>query len=130
MKRIFILVFVLLLPVVAAAHSFKLGAISIGHAWALPATGTEASVMFPLLNAGDDDELVSARSPFAERVELSEPFLLPKGKPIPMRPGGPHLKLIGLNKTLSTGESVPLTLIFKKAGKIEILAQVQDTPGD
>ena len=55
----------------AWSHSYKLGAIAIGHAWALPSDGTDTEVCFPLSNTGKEpDELVEATSPIASKVEF------------------------------------------------------------
>jgi len=112
-------------------HSYKLGAIAIGHAWALPSDGTDTEVCFPLSNAGKEpDELIEATSPIASKVEFranndysGEPLasiVIEPGKPLPMRPKARHLRLVGLTRHLNAYDSVPLTLHFKKAGKITI----------
>ncbi|WP_246184794.1 copper chaperone PCu(A)C [Paracoccus aestuariivivens] len=86
-----------------------------------------------------DDRLVSASSPAAEKVEIHEMAMegdvmkmrqLPDGLPIPagtsvdLKPGGFHLMLMGLKQPLIEGESVPLTLEFEKAGKVDLSLQV------
>jgi copper(I)-binding protein len=42
-----------------------------------------------------------------------------------MRPKARHLRLVGLTRHLNAYDSVPLTLYFKKAGKIEIEVLVE-----
>jgi copper(I)-binding protein len=123
----------------ALAHSYKLGSILIGHAWALPSQTGEAQVFFPLVNNGAEaDELVAARTPAASMVELrtnnryDDPPLgslkLDPGKPIPMRPTARHLRLIGLAKPLASGDRFPLILDFLNGGEIEIEVMVQLSP--
>ncbi len=127
----------LLVPRAVWAHSFKLGAIAIGHAWGLPSDSPETSVMMPLLNTGAEaDSLISASSLAAQAVEFRdsdtklEEFALEPNHPFPMRAVAKHLQLIGLAKPLSTGEKLQLTLNFKIAGQISIDVYIADKAGD
>jgi periplasmic copper chaperone A len=142
MKRRLFLAFALW-PTLARAHSFKLGAISIGHAWAIQtppnakSNELETSVMFPLLNAGSKpDALTTATCAIAKKVELRnssasvDQFILEPNKPFPMRVVGNHIQLIGLTKTLLADEIVEVTLNFKNAGSIKISAYVNEKPGN
>src|SRR3546814_14598495 len=55
----------------AGAHSYKLGDLMIGHAWAPPSDGGEAAVCMPILNNGETpDRLVGAASPVAAQVRF------------------------------------------------------------
>ena len=45
-----------------------------------------------------------------------------------LKPGGYHLMLIQLSKVPKKGEKVPMLLHFKHAGKMEIMATVQESP--
>ena len=49
---------------------------------------------------------------------------LPPGVPVVFKPGGIHMMLLGLNRQLKEGETVPLILTFEKAEAIELDAQV------
>ena len=136
-RRYFLALPLLLLPQAALAHAYKLGALAIGHAWAKPSTGSETEAMMPIVNGGSDvDSLISASTSVADRVEfrLVEQKLdrldISVGRPFPMRPKGPHLQLIGLKKPLVDGDRVPLTLVFEKAGTIDIELQVENSPGE
>jgi periplasmic copper chaperone A len=136
MKRRFFLT-LMLLPSLAQAHSFKLGNIAIGHAWALPTLSAETQVMMPLLNLGTTtDSLISASSTVATAVELRSAhkatfeFALDPNKPFPMRAAANHLQLLGLTKPLSKGDMFPLTLKFKNSGEIKITIIVADRPGE
>src|SRR3546814_15473315 len=61
----------LLAPLAAGAHSYKLGDLMIGHAWAPPSDGGEAAVYMPILNTGETpDRLVGAASPVAAQVRF------------------------------------------------------------
>ena len=51
---------------------------------------------------------------------------LPAGKRVELKPGGYHLMLLKLKRTIKDGESVPLTLIVedkdKKRSEVEVAA--------
>jgi len=95
----------------------------------------DAIVCMDIRNSGAEaDRLVSATSTIAERVEIrtsSEP--LPKG--IEIAPRGrvdltaktQHLRLIGLKKSLTAYDTLPVTLIFQRAGRIKIDVLVEET---
>lgn len=126
-----------LLPSLAFAHSTKIGAIAIGHSWALPSSGPEAQVMMPLVNSGETaDELIAATSPLASRIELQNAntavveFKVEPKKPFPMRAAAFHLQLFGLAKPIVAGDKFPMTLIFKNAGRIEIQIHVSERAGE
>jgi copper(I)-binding protein len=125
-------------PIAAESHSFKVGAINIGHAWALPTTQQDAQVFMPLLNVGQEpDSLVAARTDIASLVELRPnnkyndaplgAFVLDPGKPFPMRPTSKHLRIVGLAKSLVKGDKFKIVLDFLNAGEIEIEVHVQTT---
>ena len=134
-RHIFALPFALL-PAAAQAHSYKLGSLAIGHAWAKPSSDNETEAMMPIANGGTEiDYLIKATSAVCDRVEFRvekqkfEKLELAVGRPFPMRPKGPHLQMIGLKKALVQGEMVAMTLVFEKAGAIDIELHVETTPG-
>lgn len=137
MKRRQFLAFPLVfVPVAAQAHSYKLGALAIGHAWAKPSSEHETEAMMPIANTGSEiDYLIKATSAVCDRVEFRvekqkfDKLELAIGRPFPMRPKGPHLQLIGLNKVLTQGEVIAMTLVFEKAGTIDIELHVENSPG-
>lgn len=124
----------------ASAHSFKLGQIAIGHVWGLPSQSNETQVFVPISNRGQDaDELVAARSPVCSMIELrqnnryDDPALksveLLPGKPVAMRKGARHLRLIGLGKPLKPGDRFEMTLDFLNAGETIVDVIVEDGAG-
>lgn len=138
-RRIFLLG--LFIPAIAEAHSFRLGDIAIGHAWALPSQQNDGQVFFPLVNEGAaHDELVAARSDICGVIELrqnnryDDPALasipLEPKAPVPMRPTARHLRLIGLKQPLKKGDRFHVVLDFLNAGEAEIEVIVEDKPGD
>lgn len=123
------------------AHSYKAGAIDIGHPWARPtAAGQPTGAGYlKLTNGGSDaDKLLSAGSDMAAAVELHSMRLdgavmrmrqvdaieLPAGQTVELKPGGLHLMLVGLKAPLKEGDSFPLKLKFEKAGEVTVEVKV------
>ena len=138
-RRNFILCIVLV-PTAATAHSYKLGTIALGHAWALPSRQVDGQLFLPLVNNGATPEaLIAARSEICAVIELrtnnryddpaAEKFLLAPSRPFPMRPAANHLRLIGLRKPLVAGDRFSLILDFETAGEIELQVHVEPKPG-
>ncbi|MGX9964472.1 copper chaperone PCu(A)C [Roseomonas sp. F4] len=85
------------------------------------------------------DRLVSARADIARVVELHthlheggvmrmrpvEAIELPAGETVTLQPGGLHLMLIDLKQPLNQGERVPVTLVFERAGEVQVQLAVQ-----
>jgi periplasmic copper chaperone A len=128
----------LLLARAARAHSYKLGAIEIGHPWARPSVTGKAAVFLALANSGfDSDRLVGGTTPIAREVilrdadgsTLDELDLLPH-RPVALRPGGKYIALLGLAGPLALDDSFALTLRFGNAGEITVKVMVEDAPGE
>lgn len=124
----------------ALAHSFKIGEIAIGHVWGLPSETRETQVFVPLSNRGKEaDALVAARSAICSMIELrqnnryDDPALISvvadPGKPVAMRKGARHLRLIGLTKPLKVGDRFDMILDFEKTGEITVEVIVEDGSG-
>lgn len=124
-----------LVPGAAAAHSYRLGPISIGHAWMLPGVGaTQAFVPLALAARAEPDALIGARSARAGAIafrragEDMAAIELPPGRGVAMRPGALHLALDGLVRPVALGERVAIELAFRGAGRIEVAFWVEERP--
>jgi periplasmic copper chaperone A len=123
------------------AHSYKIGAIEIGHPWsrAAPANITGAGFL-TLTNTGSTpDRLIGARAEIARTVEIHNHTMdngvmrmrpvdgidIAPGATVTLAPGGYHIMLIGLKQALVQGNRVPLTLIFEKAGEVQVELAVE-----
>lgn len=123
------------------AREVAAGHLRITNPWtrAMRAGGTGAGFM-TIRNTGTlPDRLLSARSAIATAVELHThiregdvmrmrpvPAIdLPPGQEVRLLPGGLHLMLIGLASALDQGGSVPVTLVFERAGEVEIRLAVE-----
>jgi iron complex outermembrane receptor protein len=126
----------------AFAHDYTHGHLVIGHPWSRPAAaGMPTGVAYlTITNNGPKEEvLVGARTPAAQRVEIHQTSVsegmarmrpLPQvrivpGSTVKIAPGGIHLMLIGLEVPLTAGDEIPLTLVFREAGDVEVEISVE-----
>jgi periplasmic copper chaperone A len=117
-------------------------AISVSGAWLrMPATmDTPAAGYLVVRNSGPADRLMSAVTDLATQVEMHQTTMsggmmqmapvqfitIPAGGQAELKPGGYHLMLIGLKRTLKAGEQATLNLTFEKAGLLFVAAQVRE----
>jgi copper(I)-binding protein len=117
-----------------------LGQIAIGHVWGLPSDTRETQVFVPISNRGQEaDQLIAARSSICSLIELrqnnryDDPALksieLAPGRPVAMRKGARHLRLIGLKKSLNAGDRFDMILDFLNAGEIAVEVIVENGSG-
>ncbi|MBP7000914.1 copper chaperone PCu(A)C [Amaricoccus sp.] len=135
----------LLGPVAAAAQSgatIRAGALTISGAEVVAATAAAptAAAYLTIANAGATaDRLVAVETPAARRAELHETVVTdgvarmvalgdgveaPAGGAATLAPRGAHVMLMGLAAPLEDGGTLPLTLVFETAGRVEIAAEV------
>ena len=131
------------LPGAAFATDYKLGALEIDQPWsrATPPTAPTAGGFLTITNRGTaPDRLVAARTAAAGQAqihqkkmegdvmrmrELENGLEIPPGATVKLAPGGYHLMLMQLKAPLKAGERVPVTLVFEKAGSIDVELDVQ-----
>ncbi len=122
----------------ALAHDYKIGSIEIGQPWsrATPSTAPSAGGFLTLANKGAaPDRLLAIQSPAAKQVEIHEMKMdgtvmrmrqlengvaLAPGQTVELKPGGYHVMFIGLKAPFMKDERVPATLVFEKAGKVDV----------
>jgi copper(I)-binding protein len=126
----------------AAAHAYEKGDIQVRHPWsrATPPGAATAAGYLEIRNSGrEPDRLLGASTPAAERVELHVTVRegdvvrmreiahleVPARQRVTLRPGGPHLMIIGLKKPFARGERVPVNLRFERAGELQVMIEVQ-----
>lgn len=120
------------------AQQYKLGTLEIGHPWtrATPPTAPSGGGYLTITNKGTtEDRLISVKSPAAGTVQVHEMKMegnvmrmreiegglaIPPGATVALAPGGFHLMMMGLKAPLKQGEKVPVTLVFEKAGSIDV----------
>lgn len=94
-------------------------------------SGQTATGAFMTLTAKEPVRLVGAASPVASVVEIHEMAMegnvmrmravealdLAAGKPVELKPGGYHVMLMDLNRTLKAGEKIAVELRFETKDK-------------
>jgi copper(I)-binding protein len=139
-----LLIVLVLAPLTSAAQ-----VVTITNPW-VRGTVAEQKVTgaFMTLTAPGESRLVEVRSPVAGTVEIHEmkmdgnvmrmrpisALVLPRGKPVELKPGGYHVMLMGLNTPLQAGRSIPVKLTFELADKkretIALNVEVRDLKGN
>jgi copper(I)-binding protein len=131
----------LALPSLADAAS---PTVKVADAWCRAAPkGALAGGCYLTLTAGADDRLVAVDTPAAGRAEihtmsmdggvmrmrkLADGVALPAGKPVALKPGAEHLMIIGPKIALRPGAKVALTLRFRNAAPVTVVAPVKTPP--
>ena len=117
------------------------GDLTITDARTFPAMPNRPGAAYlSIANDGEtDDRLISATSPMFERIELHdvkqegdvmqmfqiEAVDVPAGGMAMLEPGGKHMMLFGASQMLTIGDEVPMTLVFERAGSVEITVTVE-----
>lgn len=134
-------------PAAAAQHHGHeaVDGVAIEHGWSRPAAaGANSAGYFHIRNGGKAaDLLTGVESPIAGKVELHESSVkdgvmsmapitggveVAPGADVKFEPGGKHVMFIGLNGGLKVGDKVPVTLIFRDAGRVAVELPVQAAP--
>lgn len=120
--------------------------ISFENAWIrlVPPSSEITGAYVKIVNANLEDRLISAKSSISESVEihsmiekdgmmmmrhLENGIALQAGETSILRPGGNHLMLIGLQKSLSLNDKVLIELEFEKQGRKQITFEVKEASG-
>lgn len=113
--------------------------VAVDNVWSrAQIAGRHGAVYLTLTGREGGDRMIGASSPVATKVELHETVMeggvmkmrevpalaIPSGAIITLQPSGLHIMLLNLKQPLKEGESVPLTLVFEKAGEVATTAQV------
>jgi copper(I)-binding protein len=125
------------------------GALEMHKPWARSSSSRHqssdlAGAFVSITNKGpDDDRLVGASSPLAERIELqgikvvgadidmrpmANGVVVQAGHTTTLKPRGYHLLLHGVKEPLAKGSMLPVTLTFEKAGAVAVEFVVEE-PG-
>jgi copper(I)-binding protein len=128
----------LLLPVGAQAQDYTVGSLRIERPWtrATPAGARVGGGFMKITNTGTEpDRLIGGSAAVSGRFEVHEMSMhdgvmrmrpLPDGleiKPgqtVELKPGSFHIMMIDLNAPLKEGGTVKGTLVFQKAGKVDV----------
>ena len=142
-RRLFPILCVLALAVPAWAKDYTLGSLQIHEPWtrATPPTAPAGGGFLTITNTGTTpDRLVAVQSAMATKVEIHEMKMdgnvmrmrevekgleIPPGATVELKPGGFHVMFMGLKAPFAKDKPVPVTLVFEKAGKIDIELAVE-----
>lgn len=109
---------------------------------ATPNAKAGAAFMMIMNHSDQDDRLIGASSEVAKKVELHTHIdqgngvmkmthieggiAIAAGEMHMMQRGGDHVMLMGLNQSLIQGDTIKVTLVFEKAGEVEIEVPVDN----
>jgi copper(I)-binding protein len=131
-----------LIALSASAKDYKLGPLTIAQPWARATPGAikTGAVYLTVTTQGDSpDRLIGAETPRAGKAGLHAQIMdgdvmrmrdvkaveVNPGEPAVLKPGGLHIMLEQLAAPLREKDRFPLTLIFEKAGRIDVDVAVQ-----
>ena len=117
------------------------GGVGVEGAWARASlVANRPGVVFATIvnHGGQGDVLVAVETPVAgvARVHLSKvtngvasmtavgPVEIPANGQVKLAPGGLHIMLMKLKRRLVKGTTIPLTLVFEKAGRVDVMVPV------
>jgi len=124
-------------------HKHNQKKIMIHNPWvrAVPPVSKTSAAYMMIMNHGDkDDQLLSVKSSIAKVIEIHNVkkengmmkmypvkfFEIAAGKTQELKPGGYHLMLMNLSKTLKVGEEIEFMLHFKHSGMVKLIAPVKE----
>jgi periplasmic copper chaperone A len=129
----------------AFAADYKVGNISIDHAWAraTPSAVKNGAAFMTVSNSGSADKLVSVTGAVAKEIQIHSMVTeagmmrmrevrsldIPASGKVELKSGGYHVMLMGLPDGLKDGTKFPLTLKFEKAGEVTVQVTVEKAGG-
>ncbi|MBG0811489.1 copper chaperone PCu(A)C [Methylosinus sp. H3A] len=123
----------------ANAHEYEKGRLKVEHPWLrAPRDGeSDANLFMVVYNRGDaPDRLIGVKSSEIGGFDLhvaphfavaTDAIFLPVGSKVTLAPGGSYIHLSGVEKINPVGWGFELTLLFEKAGELQIDAAI-DAP--
>lgn len=127
----------------ATAQSYKLGSLEIDQPWtrATAPTAKAGGGYMTIINKGaSPDRLIAVRSNASDKVEIHEMKMdgsvmrmrelekgleIPPGATVALKPGGYHVMFMELKAPFAKDAKVPVTLVFEKAGSVDVELAVQ-----
>ena len=125
------------------AHDYTTGDLKIGHPWTrvTPEGARAAGGFMTITNTGTKpDTLVGGTFVLSETFEVHEMsmtdgmmkmrqldkgLVIKPGETVELKPGSFHVMMIGMKQPLKDGETIKGTLVFERAGTIEIGYKVE-----
>lgn len=147
MKRFLSLIAAVLMAAPALAHEVTVGDLQIIHAnIPQPAASAKAAGGFMAIvnNGAEPERLIGIETDIAAKAEVHESKVdangvgtmehveaieIPPGGTVNLEHGGYHIMFMGLKGKLTEGEMHKATLIFEKAGRVEIEFMIDPPAG-
>ena len=142
-RRLILAAAVSLLAMPAMAQDYKIGSLEITTPWtrATPPSARTGGGFMTITNKGTTaDRLVSVRSNASDKVEIHEMQMdgnvmrmrelakgleIPPGATVMLKPGSYHIMFMELKAPIAKDAKVPLTLVFEKAGSVDVQLTAQ-----
>ncbi|MGB0497824.1 MAG: copper chaperone PCu(A)C [Rubricella sp.] len=146
-KTLFAAALAALTALPAFAHDYRVGDLVIDHPWARETTPMARATggFMTITNTGaEDDRLLAARSDAADMTQIhitvqdgdvmrmmeqTDGIVIPAGGSVEFRPGSYHVMFMGIAAPFVEGEERSATLVFERAGEVEILFAVEAMGG-
>jgi periplasmic copper chaperone A len=140
--------FLSLAAATAHARDYKAGSLDIADPWsrATPKGASVAAGYMKITNTGAaPDRLISGSSDAAPTFEVHEMTMdngvakmrpvkggleIKPGETVELKPGSFHVMFVGLKKPLSAGDQIKATLVFEKAGTVNVEYDVRAMGAD
>ena len=134
----FLFACIMLAATAARARDYKAGSLDIIDPWsrATPKGASVAAGYMKIANSGTSpDRLVSGSCDVSSTFEVHEMTMengvakmrplkggleIKPGETVELKPGSFHVMFVGLKKPFATGDHVKATLVFEKAGTINV----------
>ncbi len=130
----------------AHAYDYKVGALEIDHPWsrAVPKGATVAAGYMTIRNTGaEPDRLVSGSTPVAAKFIVHEMSMdkgvmkmrpvqsleIKPGETVELKPQSSHVMITGLKQPIEKGKPFKASLVFEKAGAVEVDFAVEGVGG-
>ncbi|WP_305462493.1 copper chaperone PCu(A)C [Photobacterium leiognathi] len=137
---IFVVLAFFVTPVLAEHHPKQDIELIMPWSKEVPPTSTVTAAFVTIMNhTSADDELLSASSPIAKKTELHEhlhqdgmmkmrqvsAISIPANSETLLKPGGLHVMFFDLTQVPKVGDTFPMALTFKHAGKMSVNVKVE-----
>ena len=142
-RSVFAALSLAMLATAANAEDYRIGNLQISQPWAraTPKGAAVAGGYLKITNTGTmPDRLLGGSTDAAKRFEVHEMSMdngvmkmrelksgleIPPGATVELKPGGFHVMFMGLKAPFAKDTQVPLTLVFEKAGSVDVELMVQ-----
>ena len=128
----------------AAAHDFRAGDLVIEHPWSRATPpGARIGVGYATItnNGAEPDRLIGGSSEVSKGFEVHtsevvdgvarmrparDGIVIAPGETVVLEPGGTHAMLTGMTQPIEAGEPFAGTLVFERAGALDVAFAVQE----